>query len=307
MKTGRTIILPVTIVVLAAGICLAQNWGGRRNWRGGGGYRTGPIIQTEGGDTVNEDTVRTARETAEHSTETPNWTNAPGFEKDVFTFARIIYKMNDRPAPVWLGWVNDYPDSDLNLSYRLQQLTSLKVDPDGRVLKLADPDLVNYPLIFMAQPGHMELRDEEVPILRKYLLGGGVLMVDDFWGTAEWESFEYEMNRVLPGRQWTELPMDHPIFHFVFDLKAPKNNLQVPTIQLWERGGITYRGSADTRDFHVRAWLDDKQRIMVIALHNTDTGDGWEREGESIDYFQTFSETRAYPLGINIVFYIMTH
>jgi hypothetical protein len=58
---------------------------------------------------------------------------------------------------------------------------------------------------------------------------------------------------------------------------------------------------------HVRAWLDDKQRIMVIALHNSDNGDGWERESENADYFHTFSETRAYPLAINIVFYLMTH
>jgi hypothetical protein len=58
---------------------------------------------------------------------------------------------------------------------------------------------------------------------------------------------------------------------------------------------------------HVRAWLDDKQRIMVIATHNTDNGDGWEREGEDEEYFHTFSEPRAYPLGINIIFYLMTH
>jgi hypothetical protein len=159
----------------------------------------------------------------------------------------------------------------------------------------------------MAQPGHMVLRDEEVPILRKYLLNGGVLMVDDFWGDAEWQSFETEMKRVLPERHWVELPMDHPIFHCVIDLKMAKNDLQVQTKNFWRRGGITHRGRADTADFHVRAWLDDKQRIMVLALHNSDNGDGWEREGEDIDYFHTFSETRAYPLAINAIFYLMTH
>ena len=284
MKTGRTILLLGTIAVLTAGICAAQGWfgrGARRGW----GNNGGPIVQTEGGDLVNEDTVRTARETASHSTGTPEWTNAPGFEKDVFTYARVIYKMNDMPFPSMLGWVNDYPDADLNLSFRLQQLTSMKVDPDGRVLKLTSPDLFNYPMIFMSQPGHMELRDEEVPILRKYLLNGGVLLADDFWGDAEWQSFETEMKRVLPERQWMELPMDHPIFHCVFDLKMAKNDLQVQTKNFWRPGGISHRGRQDTADVHVRAWLDDKQRIMVIALHNTDNGDGWEREGEDVDYF----------------------
>lgn len=306
MKARGNIFLLGAIAVLTAGICAAQTRYGPRGWRGWGGHR-GPVVRTEGGAEVNEDTVRTARETPSHSTGTPDWTNAPGFEKDAFTFARIIYKMNDWPGPVELGWVNDYPDSDLNLSFRLQQLTSMKVDPDGRVLKLTSPDLFDYPLIFMAQPGHMELRDEEVPILRKYLLNGGALMVDDFWGDDEWQSFANEMKRVLPERQWVELPMDHPIFHCVFDLKTVKNNLQVPTIHFWRRGGITYRGAEDTRDIHVRAWLDDRQRIMVIALHNSDNGDGWEREGENIDYFHTFSETRAYPLAMNIIYYLMTH
>lgn len=70
---------------------------------------------------------------------------------------------------------------------------------------------------------------------------------------------------------------------------------------------MSYRFGDDGRDMHVRAWLDDHQRIMVIATHNTDNGDGWEREGEDIEYFRTFSEPRAYPLAINIVFYLMTH
>src|SRR3954468_2465862 len=117
MKTRRAIFLLGAIPVLVAGICAGQNWrspGGRRAW----GNSSGPILQTEGGDLVNEDTVRTARETAEHSAMTPNWTNAPGFEKDVFTFVRVIYKLNQGPS--YLGWINDYPDGDLNLSFRLQ-------------------------------------------------------------------------------------------------------------------------------------------------------------------------------------------
>ena len=309
MTAGQKLILPGATVVLAIGVCAAQNWGGGRGWGGwrgrGWGGSEGPIIQTEGGDLVNEDTVRTARETARHSVATPDWTNAPGFGRDVFTFTRIIYKMSDsHPAPSWLGWVNDYPDSDLNLSYRLQELTSMKVNPDGRVLKLTNPDLFNYPFIFMSQVGHMELRDTEVPILRKYLLNGGVLMADDFWGESEWRNFESQIQRVLPDRHWVELPMSHPIFHCVFDLGNNKQSLQVPTIQFWRRGG---RWGGELNPVHVRAWLDDKQRIMVIALHNSDNGDGWEREGEDPEYFQKFSETRAYPLAINVLFYIMTH
>jgi hypothetical protein len=58
---------------------------------------------------------------------------------------------------------------------------------------------------------------------------------------------------------------------------------------------------------HVRAITDEKGRIMAIATHNCDNGDGWEREGENDDFFHIFSEKRAFPLGINIIFYAMTH
>ena len=219
----------------------------------------------------------------------------------------------------WPGmtrWINDFPDCDLDLSYRLHQMTSMRVDPDGRVLKLTNPDLFNYPFIYMEKPAGLELKDEDVAILRKYLQNGGALMADDIWGDTQWESFAAQIKRVLPGRAWTELPLDHPVFHSVFDLKATdKNQLQVPSIQGWGRSGggsgmfggyQSYRGDGDP-NMHVRAWLDDKGRIMVICMHNTDTGDGWEREGEDQDYFKTFSEPRAYPLGINIVYYLMTH
>jgi hypothetical protein len=276
----------------------------------------------EGGATVNEETVRTARESQSHSTGTPGWTNAPGFEKDTFTFTRIIYKWtSDDPrasrTPGMLRWINDYPDSDLNLSWRLQQMTSLKVDPDGRVLKLKNPDLFNHPFIYMVKPWGLDLREDEVPVLRKYLQNGGVLMVDDFWGDSQWEGFETQMKRVLPGRAWTELPISHPLFHCVFDIKVKEmNKLQVPSIHRWEAsrdpesgqyGGYGARRGDGDPNMHVRAWLDDKGRIMIIATHNSDNGDGWEREAEDHDYFQIFSEQRAYPLAINTIFYVMTH
>jgi hypothetical protein len=272
----------------------------------------GPFVRTEGGVLYNEDTVRTARETVSHSTGTPTWTNEPGFEKDVFTFARVIFKSRTNGGRRFmrggfLGWSNDYPDSDLNLSWRLQELTALRTDPDGRVLKLTNPDLFDYPLIYMVKPGRMELRDDEAPILRKYLEAGGALWADDFWGEPEWENFEREMQRVLPGRHWQELPMEHPLFHCVFDLKPPKENLQVPPIHIFERTGSSSRNGAETREVHMRAWFDDKGRIMILATHNTDNGDGWEREGEDPEYFQKFSEGRAYPLAFNVIFYLMTH
>jgi hypothetical protein len=254
--------------------------------------------------------VRTAREVPTHSTEFPNWTNAPGFEKDVFTFARLRYKTRWRSGGYCF---TDFPDSDLNLSYRLQQLTSLKVDPDGLVLDITEPELLNYPWVYMVEPGGLWLDEDEVLALRRYLERGGFLMADDFWGARQWDNFEREMKRVFPERQFVELEMDHPIFSCVFNLRdKKKNDLQVPnygTGEYSQHTGITFEEhdrDGDV-DMHVRALFDDKGRIMVIACHNTDNGDGWEREQEFQYFFREFSEKRAYPLGINIIFYAMTH
>src|SRR5581483_5551153 len=225
--------LVVLILSLALGVGLAQRrgrrggWGG---WRWNGGGDTG-IAYTESGVPVDVDHVRTARETESHSTGTPNWTNTPGFEKDVFSFVRIIYRRAPN-GPSVSGtsgsWITDYPDSDLNLSYRVQQVTSIKVNPDGRVLRLTDPELFDYPWIYMVEPGGLSLKDEEIPILRKYLLNGGVLMADDFWGQKQWDNFEHNIKRVLPERDFVELPMSNALFHCIFDLKGPKNALQTP-------------------------------------------------------------------------------
>jgi hypothetical protein len=308
VRRSQRIFLLVVIATLPASFCAAQFWGrGRRASRDGFTY-------TDGGVPVNENTVKTAREIAEHSGQTPSWTNAPGFNKDVFTFVRVIrdqmpWGSGSRSAG---RWITDFPDSDLNLSFRLQQVTSMKVDPDGRVLRLTDPDLFNHPWIYMVEPGSLLLRDEEVPILRKYLLNGGVLMADDFWGQVQWSVFERQIKRVLPEREFVELPMDHPLFHCVFDLKVPKNKLQTPSIRQGIRSqydGVTweYHDGEEGREMHVRAIFDDKGRIMIIATHNCDNGDSWEREGENDYFFHEFSEKRGYPLGINIIFYMTTH
>lgn len=302
------------IVFAFVGVCTAQYWG--RRHRGGYG---GNMIRTEGGEWVDETQVRTAREIASHSTGTPIWTNKPGFEKDAFTFVRIIRDRDPESSPTAGNWITDFPDSDLNFSFRLQQMTSMKVDPDGRTIRLTDAALFNYPWIYMVEPGSLHLRDEEVPILRKYLLNGGVLMADDFWGEWQWETFADQIKRVLPDRKWVELPMSHPIFHCVFDINVPKNKLQTPSIHYaverhstdftWEthHPKKDFSGREDCSQMHVRAIFDDKGRIMVIATHNTDNGDSWEREGEDDWFFHEFSEKRGYPLGINIIFYIMTH
>ena len=280
MKHPLLLALPVTLAVLTAGLAF---------------------------------TKRTAREEESGSIGTPNWTVEQHFKKDVFTFVRVRYARHYGGSWTAGDWHTDAPDSDLNFSWRLQQMTSMKVDPEGRYLELTDPALFDFPWIYIVEPGRLEFSDEEVAILRSYLLNGGFLMVDDFWGEVQWQNFYEQIKRVFPEREPEELPMDHPIFRCVFDLsRMQKNEMQIPNIHLGRRAQYTHvtweiHDGEECREVHFRAIFDDRRRMMVMICHNTDNGDGWEREGESEYYFHEFSEKKAYPLGINIVFYAMTH
>lgn len=226
------------------------------------------------------------------------WSIPAQFEHDTFTFVRL------RPQN-HVNWNIDFPDSDLNFPFRLQQLTALRTNPQSRVVDILDPDLRNYPFTYIVEPGFMQLSDQEAAALRSYLLDGGFLMLDDFWGDSEWNNVRENLQRVFPDREIRELELDHPIFHTVFDIDEKP---QIPSIVIamenrhtgnfWEKNG---------RGAHYYGIFDDKDRMMVIVCRNTDLGDGWEEEGVDPWYFEEFSKKRAYPMGINIIFYMLTH
>ena len=296
MTCRRSILLMLLLAVLGMTV-VAQ-----RGPRGGGGGRGGGR-----GSFVPDPSVL------------PTWENDHQMPHDLFTFVRIRYSTGGRSRG-WGGggrrWHTDAPDADMNLSYRLQQMTSMRVksvQPDEIGLDLTDPRLFSYPFIYIVEPGDIDFSDEEAAILRKYLLNGGFLMVDDFLGDEEYQNFHDAMKKVFPEREPQELEMSHPIFHSVFQLKMTKNQMQIPNVNLGTasefNGGITWESNhvGNTRDVHFKSYFDDKGRMMVMVCHNTDNGDGWEWEGNNIYYFREFSEKKAYPLMINIVFYAMTH
>ncbi len=234
----------------------------------------------------------------------PEWKNDERFKDDVFFFARVRYSSYGGYGRRGGGdWATDYPDSEFNFSYRLHELTALETDPYGKIVELTDDALFDYPWLYLIEPGNMYLEEAEVLALRKHLLNGGFLMVDDFWGEDEWQTFYENIKRVFPDREPVELPLEHEIFNCVYQLKQKP---QIPSIHRWLRGGGTAeRWDAETP--HYKGIFDDKGRMMVIICHNTDVGDGWEREGVDTGYFKEFSEKWSYPLGINILMYAMTH
>jgi Domain of unknown function (DUF4159) len=255
--------------------------------------------------------VRTARDAVGPDASYPTWKNDPRFQGDIFTFVRVKYHVDGRYGfgHTRERWAIDFPDSDLNFSFRLGQMSSMRVNPDGRVLELTDKALFDHPFIYLVEPGRLTFADDELIVLRRYLLNGGFLMVDDFWGDGEWRNFETELKRLFPERKVVDLSMEHPIFHCVFDLKAAPQVPGLPWGKNSQATGITWEPNhgPGAEQVHYRAILDDKERIMVMICHNTDLGDGWEREGDDEYYFKEFSEKKSYPMGINIIFYSMTH
>jgi hypothetical protein len=238
------------------------------------------------------------------------------FPGNKFTFCRVIY--SEGRSRGGFRWDTDYPDSDINFSMRLAEVTTIDVNRDEtwktwdnplgivhKTLMLEDDDLWEYPILYLIEPGSLEFNPTERERLREYLLRGGFLHVDDFWGTQEWRNFEYEMSQVLPPDEFpmVDIPLDHPIFSIVFPVKEVP---QVPSIGSWRSGRTSERGW-DSAVPHMYGIWDHNDRLMVVVTFNTDLGDGWEREGENRDYFEEMSVKRAYPLGINIVVYAMTH
>jgi hypothetical protein len=171
-------------------------------------------------------------------------------------------------------------------------------------MQLADADLKQYPFIYVAEGGDVGLSADEVSSLREYLLDGGFLMVDDFWGEDEWWHFYSEIKRVFPDREPVELDLDHPIFSSFYTIREKP---QVPMIAIGIRSqstGITWERE-DAREPRYLGLEDDKGRLMAIFCHNTDLADGWEREGENAYYDQEFVFKKAYPMGMNIVVYAL--
>jgi hypothetical protein len=233
----------------------------------------------------------------------------PNFEDGAFTACKLMYTSTRREAG-GAGWSTDYPFAAINLMTRLSELTRVRVSHDSSrevnywVVRITDPELFECPFLIGTDVGTLAFSDEEVKRLREYLLKGGFLWVDDFWGTQSWEQWSAEIHKVLPEYPIFDVPADHPIRNVLFSI----NNVeQVSSINFWRRsGGDTSERGADSPHADYRAIADGKGRIVVIMTHNTDIGDSMEREAEDPEFFAHFSPG-GYALVTNMVLYALTH
>lgn len=232
-------------------------------------------------------------------------------EKTEWVFARLMYPPHPNArfgrwsnGSDWqLGgtsWSQDYPRADRLFSKALRRLTRLHVRSAEQPVNLDDDDDVfNWPWLCAGEMGDWKLTEPQAKKLREYLLRGGFLMLDDFWGTEEWDRFYESMRLVFPDRPIVEIENEAPILHNVYDLNE---RYQIPGQWALRRGGM-YRN-----DGAVPHWLgiyDDKQRLMVAMTFNNDVGDSWEWADDP-GYPEKFSAL-GIRIGVNFVVYSLTH
>ncbi len=198
------------------------------------------------------------------------------------------------------SWTQDYPRADRFFAAALRRLTLIQVRSVEQPVNLDDADEVfEYPWLFAGEMGDWKLTAAQADKLREYLLRGGFLMLDDFWGTEEWDRFDESMQLVFPDRKVVEIDDVDQIFHSVYDLDQ---RYQIPG-QWALRRGSTYRNDGAVP--HWRGIYDDHGRIMVAMLFNSDIGDSWEWADDP-SYPEKYSAL-GIRIGVNYIVYAMTH
>ena len=212
-----------------------------------------------------------------------------------FFFTRAVYNSGYR----WSAWATDYPKADRQFLIILDRLIDLDAYEAENAVRLDDPNVRRFPFLYALEVGDMYMSEAEAQGLRDYLLAGGFLMIDDFWGTWEWAQFESEIRRVLPEHPIVDIPLEHPIFNTVYNIEEI---VQVPSIGN-AQGGPTWE--RDGYEPQVKGIFDEDGRLMVIINWNTDIGDAWEW-AES-PYYPLRYSTYAIEITINIIVYAMSH
>lgn len=213
-----------------------------------------------------------------------------------FTFVRLRWDSGLRSGGFRRGgmndaWNHDFPRAEQNLLTLLNYLTLIDAREDGSlVLRLTDPDLFKFPIVYMWEPGFWQLSDLEAARFREYLLKGGFAIFDDF-EQEQWDNFEQQMRRILPEARFVKLDRSHRVFDSFFRM----TNIDFPHPMM----GIlpTYYGIFEDND--------PSRRLMVIANYNNDVAEYWEWSGSGL--FPVDTSNEAYKLGVNYMLYGLTH
>jgi hypothetical protein len=237
-------------------------------------------------------------------------------DQSEWVFARLMYPQHPRArfggyrrfgGGDWreggTSWTQDYPRADRHFAQALRRLSRIHVRSVEQPVNLDDgDDAFNYPWMNAGEMGDWKLTGAQAAALREYLLRGGFIMLDDFWGASEFNRFEESMRVVFPDRQIVEIANDDPIFHVVYDLD---DRYQVPGTWALQRGSTYRNGDEGGSVAHWLGIYDDHGRVMVAMTYNSDVGDSWEWADDP-NYPEKYSAL-GIRIGVNYVMYSMTH
>jgi hypothetical protein len=199
-------------------------------------------------------------------------------------------------------WMQDWPAAENHFVQGIRRLTRIDTG-DPQHLPLNDARIFDYPWIYATQTGFWDLSDTETTRLRDYLLRGGFLVVDDFYGPEQWEVFRETMQRTLPGRPILDIAPGDPVLHVLYDITE---RTQIPGLRHLRTGpGGNTIIVPEAGPPHWRAIHDDQGRMVVAINYNMDVGDAWEH-ADMPEYPEEMTAL-AYRFGINYIIYSMTH
>jgi len=176
------------------------------------------------------------------------------------------------------------PSSLPNLLTAIRTRTGIPVAAREATVTPLDPALPDHPYLYMTGHGNVAFTPAERAALRGYLIGGGFLHADDNYGLDE--SFRREMREVFPDAELTEVPVDHPIYHTLYDFPQGIPKVHEHDGKAPQGFGIFYGG-----------------RLVVFYSYETDLGDGWEDEGVHDDSPEV--REQALRMGVNIFLYAL--
>lgn len=176
------------------------------------------------------------------------------------------------------------PSSLPNLLSAIRERTTIETAPRDVVVTLTDPALWTLPYLYLTGHGNLAWSEADLATLRRWIVRGGFLHVDDNYGLDE--SFRREIARLFPDRPLVEVPLDHPIYHVIYPFPDG-----LPKIH--EHDGKPAQGFG--------VFVDG--RLAVFYSYQSDLGDGWE----DADVHHDTPEHReaALRMGVNLFAYAL--
>jgi hypothetical protein len=174
------------------------------------------------------------------------------------------------------------PSSLPNLLAALRSRTTLRVSLEEKVVTLRDDDLWNVPYIYMTGHGNVRWSDQDLTTLRRYLEQGGFLHADDNYGMDA--SIRRELGRLFPDHPLVEVPLDHPVYHLLYEFPKGIPKIHVHVGKPAQGFGIFLDG-----------------RLAVYYSYQSDLGDGWE--DPEVHHDPAEKREAALRMGVNLFSY----